>query len=178
MKEYQKHIQLFQEMRAKADLLESRLRVYVPSAETKWDLLERVFLPRMVSGTKWLLFNDNAETLYRVELMLADKGISCGMLDGGSVEEIDRRLHAYRNGDLQVLLLNSKLEGAGMNLECTTHLLFLHATHERLVDQVVGRAQRFGRTVPLRILGLFHKNEEEDIQSGSLKDLTTIVSAE
>ena len=51
------------------------------------------------------------------------------------------------------------IEGAGMNLENTTHLLFMHKTEEKFINQVVGRAQRYGRTRPLNIVMLFNKNE-------------------
>jgi hypothetical protein len=177
-KEYALVIAKLQGLRQKANVIEERLSRYTPSAKTKWSMFESEIIPKIGSETKWLLFNDNAETLYRIERLLQEKSISSRMLDGGNVDEVDRTLQEYSRGSLQVLLLNSKLEGAGMNLEQTTHLLFLHATHERLVEQVVGRAQRFGRPGPLHIYGLFHLNEQEDIASGSLKDLTSIASAE
>ena len=52
------------------------------------------------------------------------------------------------------------IEGAGMNLENTTHLLFMHKTEEKFIDQVIGRAQRYGRTTPLKIIMLFNKHEQ------------------
>jgi hypothetical protein len=51
------------------------------------------------------------------------------------------------------------IEGAGMNLENTTHLVFMHKTEEKFIQQVIGRAQRFGRKTPLNIIMLFNKNE-------------------
>ena len=46
-----------------------------------------------------------------------------------------------------------------MNLENTTHLVFMHATDSRLVEQVMGRAQRHGRTAPLNVIYLLNESE-------------------
>jgi hypothetical protein len=92
-------------------------------------------------------------------MFLMGKGIKTVMLDGGNQKMIERTLNDYKEGDVQVLLLNSMIEGAGMNLENTTHLLFMHKTEEKFIEQVVGRAQRYGRKLPLNIFMLFNKNE-------------------
>ena len=55
------------------------------------------------------------------------------------------------------------MQGCGLNLENTTHLLFTHATNPLLVEQIVGRAQRFGRKCRLHIVGIFNKNELETV---------------
>jgi hypothetical protein len=35
----------------------------------------------------------------------------------------------------------------------------MHKTEEKFIQQVIGRAQRYGRSVPLNIIMLFNKNE-------------------
>jgi hypothetical protein len=133
----------------------------------KVNILERI---KSEKEKKWLIFNDNSAALQEESEYLLSQGIKCIMLDGGNVKKVTKALHDYKNGDIQVLLLNSMLEGAGMNLENADYLLFMHKTSSRLVNQVVGRAQRFGRTTPLHILELFNKNEleikfnDEDVQ--------------
>jgi hypothetical protein len=109
--------------------------------------------------SKWLLFNDNTTVLIRYQAYLESKGIKTKMLDGGSQAMIEKTLKEYKDGEIQVLLLNSMIEGAGMNLENTSHLLFMHKTEEVFINQVVGRAQRFGRTTPLSIILLFNDCE-------------------
>jgi hypothetical protein len=109
--------------------------------------------------SKWLLFNDNTNVLIRYQAFLESKGIKTKMLDGGSQTMIEKILKEYKEGEIQVLLLNSMIEGAGMNLENTSHLLFMHKTEEVFINQVVGRAQRFGRTKPLNIILLFNDCE-------------------
>jgi hypothetical protein len=109
--------------------------------------------------TKWLFFNDNGNVLIKIQEFLTSKEIKSEMLDGGNQLQIERTLNNYKEGDVQVLLLNSMIEGAGMNLENTTHLVFMHKTEEKFIQQVIGRAQRFGRTAPLNIIMLFNNHE-------------------
>jgi SNF2 family DNA or RNA helicase len=106
------------------------------------------------------LFNDNASSLFETYDILREKGIQCVLLDGGSADEVANAIKKYKTESVQVMLLNSKMEGAGMNLENTSHLLFMHATAPTLVEQVVGRAQRYGRSGRLHIIGLFNASED------------------
>jgi hypothetical protein len=131
------------------------------SLVTKETYLESEFVDNMLQdrASKWLIFNDNGNVLIKYQGYLMGRGIKTVMLDGGNQKMIERTLKDYKEGDVQVLLLNSMIEGAGMNLENTTHLLFMHKTEEKFIEQVVGRAQRYGRKTPLNILMLFNKNE-------------------
>jgi len=116
---------------------------------------------------KWLIFNDNTSALFDAQTTLESLGIKAVMLDGGNVAAVERAITNYKTKDVQVLLLNSMLEGCGMNLENTTHLLFMHATRPRLVEQVVGRAQRYGRKGALNIIGLFNNHENGSLLSSA-----------
>jgi superfamily II DNA/RNA helicase len=121
--------------------------------------LEGEFINMMEPNTKWLIFNDNGNVLVKYQELLQKREIKAVMLDGGNQKLIEKTLKDYKEGDVQVLLLNSMIEGAGMNLENTTHLLFMHKTEEKFIEQVMGRAQRYGRTAPLNVIQLFNKNE-------------------
>ena len=123
--------------------------------------LEGEFIDTMDADktTKWLIFNDNGNVLVRYQELLLKKNIKAVMLDGGNQKLVEKTLKEYKEGDVQVLLLNSMIEGAGMNLENTTHLLFMHKTEEKFIEQVMGRAQRYGRKGPLNVIMLFNKNE-------------------
>jgi len=46
-----------------------------------------------------------------------------------------------------------------MNLQNTTDIVLLHKTNASMKDQVIGRAQRPGRTSQLRVWELLHCNE-------------------
>jgi superfamily II DNA/RNA helicase len=157
-------INLLKRKLARANELEARLMKYVPSDPTnvKSHIFNTILCKRIKEepASKWLLFNDNASALFETYDLLREKGIQCVLLDGGSADEVAKAIKKYKTENVQVLLLNSKMEGAGMNLENTTHLLFMHATAPTLVEQVVGRAQRYGRTGRLHIIGLFNASED------------------
>ena len=70
----------------------------------------------------------------------------------GQVELFARR-------EAPVLLLNASHYGAGLNLEAASHVVLMHRMDADLETQVVGRAQRLGRTAPLRVVRLVHPGE-------------------
>jgi hypothetical protein len=146
-----------------ATLLERRKQTLSDSFlnNCKEKYLEGEFIDKMVADktSKWLIFNDNGNVLVRYQELLMKHNIKAVMLDGGNHTLIEKTLKDYKEGDVQVLLLNSMIEGAGMNLENTTHLLFMHKTEEKFIEQVIGRAQRYGRTAPLNVIMLFNKHE-------------------
>lgn len=72
---------------------------------------------------------------------------------------INSVLRKYRGEELDVLLVNSRYFGAGINLENTTDIIILHRMGADLEKQVIGRAQRLGRTTSLRIWKLYYNNE-------------------
>jgi superfamily II DNA/RNA helicase len=144
----------------KLERLKKNIAAYVPTPpeETKQHALKQLY-KEIKAGGKWLFFNDNASALYDTQAVMERADIDSVMLDGGSPSKIARCIEQYKTGSKNVLLLNSKLEGAGMNLENTTHLVFMHATEPRLVEQVMGRAQRHGRTAPLNVIHLLNESE-------------------
>ena len=156
-------VTLLKKFKRNATILQSRLNDlsydYVNNCKEKY--LEDEFIENMESDkkSKWLIFNDNGNVLVRYQELLMKHEIKAVMLDGGNHKLIEKTLKNYKEGEVQVLLLNSMIEGAGMNLENTTHLLFMHKTEEKFIEQVMGRAQRYGRTNSLNVIKLFNKNE-------------------
>lgn len=65
----------------------------------------------------------------------------------------------YRGGDTQALVANVRSYGSGLNLENTTDVILMHHLDPELERQVVGRAQRPGRTAPLHVWQLLHDTE-------------------
>ena len=55
---------------------------------------------------------------------------------------------------IRVLMLNASNFGAGHNIECATHVITLHSMTAAMDHQVVGRAQRWGRTAPLQVIDI------------------------
>lgn len=156
-------VTLLKKFKHNAVLLSERLQTVTDTFldSCKETYLEGEFIEKMESDktSKWLIFNDNGNVLIRYQELLLKRDVKAVMLDGGNQKLIEKTLKDYKEGDVQVLLLNSMIEGAGMNLENTTYLLFMHKTEEKFIEQVMGRAQRFGRKEPLNVIMLFNKNE-------------------
>lgn len=108
-----------------------------------------------------ILFSDHSSVFGKVVDALHLRGISCGELDGGDVKNMDHVLNKYKNDDLRVLMVNSSMYGCGMNLENTTDIFFMHALPNSRKEQVIGRAQRYGRMGKLNVWTLLHENEAD-----------------
>jgi len=98
------------------------------------------------------IFNDMIKILNKYNIKFIE-------LDDGNEENINISINEYVNGNVNVLLLNSNLFGCGLNLQCTTDILFLHKTETDLEKQIIGRAQRIGRKNKLNIWYIMHENE-------------------
>jgi hypothetical protein len=153
----------------KRDRFRANLTTYTPAdpAKSKGAIFKSTIIPEIKANPaqRWLICNDYYNPLAATYDELQAAGIKCEMLDGGNSRKLQQTIDGYKKGDTQVLLLNAKVETVGMNLENTTHLLFMHATKPEMVAQVVGRAHRFGRTGPLEVVGLFNTSEEAIIMS-------------
>ena len=109
---------------------------------------------------KYIVFSDFYNTFRFIKDTLDEMKIKYLELDGGSIETIDKAVKEYREGDSQVLLSNSTFFGCGLNMEFTTDIIFMHKMEKGTEKQVIGRAQRPGRTQPLRIHYIYYDNEE------------------
>jgi hypothetical protein len=78
----------------------------------------------------------------------------------GNKDAIFSLINKFRAGAVRVLFLNSQHFASGMNLESATHVILYHGgipPTER--EQIIGRAQRLGRTTPLTVVQLLHDEE-------------------
>ena len=77
----------------------------------------------------------------------------------GSENAIDR----FREGSSNLLFLNSKHNGAGIEIPEGTDIIILHKMDKALDTQVIGRCMRLGRTKPLDVHYILHGNEMSNI---------------
>ena len=68
-------------------------------------------------------------------------------------------INNYDTGKIKVLMLNAKYYGSGLNLQMTTHIIICHKMDENTKIQIIGRAQRVGRTCSLKIYELEYEHE-------------------
>lgn len=118
-------------------------------------LRERCTAPR---SAKILLFSSFDNTFNDVVGILSRLSIRYRFLKGNhfAVSLIEKE---YREGDLDVLLVNTNNYGSGLNFENTTDVIMLHKFDTDIEKQVIGRAQRCGRTHPLNVWYLLYANE-------------------
>ena len=77
----------------------------------------------------------------------------------GSKDMIASTLKNFKDGNVNILLLNTVQMGAGLNITDATHVILLHnMTHEE-EKQILGRAYRVGRTNELHFIKLLYPDE-------------------
>ena len=107
---------------------------------------------------KFLLFSDSDYAFEQLVIDFNKANITFSRLSGnGGV--IANSIARFNSGDTNVLLLNPKNYGCGLNLEKTTDIIFYHKFSADMERQTIGRAQRHGRDHTLRVHYLFYKNE-------------------
>jgi SNF2 family DNA or RNA helicase len=115
------------------------------------------------ADSKFLVFSNYDMTFYKItEYLKAEPFIKFSYLKGNK-NTIKQKLDQYRNSDLDLLLVNATNYGSGLNLENTTDVVMFHKCDTEIEKQVIGRAQRAGRTSQLRLWYLVHDNEAGDI---------------
>ena len=101
------------------------------------------------------------------------------MLD--QVDHIDQAIEQFTLGNINILMLNSSQYAKGLNIPTANYVILFHETTRDIEMQVIGRAQRPGRTRPLTIFYLRDTNEgrtfeysDELIQLDSEVDITNL----
>ena len=114
---------------------------------------------------KYLVYSESNYSLDNGASVLYDKSISSTYVKG-SIGTIGNALNKYRENtnELQALMVNSKYAASGMNLENTTDVIIWHSMDSSKIGQIIGRAQRPGRTLPLRVHFLAYPNELKEFK--------------
>jgi SNF2 family DNA or RNA helicase len=113
---------------------------------------------------KLLIFADYDASFDNLLSVLNDARLKHFTIKGTS-STICKNIANYKSTDpenpdkIDVLLLNSNHCGSGINLENTTDLVMYHDMTDSKITQIIGRAQRPGRTSQLNIWRLLHDFE-------------------
>lgn len=112
-------------------------------------------------NAKILLFNESQETLSNMCEGIQDT-YKYRQLKG-TPKTVAKILRDFASGALQILFLNSHTAGAGLNLEMATHVICTQRMADNgLESQVIGRAQRFGRSTKLTVIYILGKTERRN----------------
>ena len=119
-------------------------------------------LLKLLSGIgpddRYLVFSAHEASFKGLREMLAAKGVKCELL-AGTAARVEKLRKQFRDGKVQVLCMNARHVGAGINLEAATHIVLYHRMNVELEKQVIGRAVRFERAADLRVIHLEHEGE-------------------
>ncbi len=110
-------------------------------------------------GKKVLIFASHDNCFKPIVQALKEAGVSCSTLMG-HVSQRTKCLNAYTQGETKVLILNSRENGAGLNLQNTTDIILWHLMPIPIVKQNIGRALRYGLDHPLKVHKFYTQNEE------------------
>ena len=105
-----------------------------------------------------MIFSEYDESLRKIKKELDKIGVEYSGIKGASTT-IQSILSKFKKCDFNILLLNAKHFGAGLNLQFTDQIIIYHRMSKDLEKQVIGRAQRLGRKEPLKINYLCYDNE-------------------
>jgi len=138
-------------LKSKANELKDKLDVLIDIIQKKKD-------------GSFLLFANYTETFNKIEKKFVEVGITYHILKGQS-STISKHINEYENKKVQVIMLNAQYFGAGMNLQTTTDLIIYHRFSSEMEEQIIGRAQRYGRKGTLNVYYLLHDNENNSIKA-------------
>jgi hypothetical protein len=107
---------------------------------------------------KVLMFSGYDATFTGMETKMRDEKLTFATLNGSNAR-INKLLREFNDGKHQTLFLNARNMGAGLNIETATHVVLFHKMAQELESQIIGRANRLGRSIPINVVHLLHENE-------------------
>ena len=99
---------------------------------------------------KFLVFSEYDSTFYPMCDSLREKGIEFTEMKG-CISTREKKLDSFKTGKIPVLFLNSKYNAAGINLTEATDIILCHQMTTSQETQIIGRANRIGRTENLKV---------------------------
>lgn len=99
---------------------------------------------------KYLIFSNYEKTFDLISNILNENNISFLNLKG-TLKIKEQIINKYKNEQHSILFLNSLNHGVGLNLQETTDIIIYHDMSTSNIQQLIGRANRIGRTLPLNI---------------------------
>jgi hypothetical protein len=112
-----------------------------------------------ICGKKIIIYSQFRGVNSNIKTLLSDN-YGYLQLDGGNIKDLDNILDNFRNNNkINILLIDDTSFGVGLNIEYTTDIIFFNYIEPKIKEQLIGRAQRLGRTSKLNIWELLYANE-------------------
>ena len=124
----------------------------------KEEALEAIF-SNMRTKSKIIISSGPTGNFFKI-MELANKFKMTVRQLNGNIQTKNKILEDFKTGSLNILYLPAYESGSGLNLTEATDLVLYHKMSNGIEDQVIGRAQRLGRTTPLNIWKIQYENEQ------------------
>ena len=116
---------------------------------------------------RFLLFSNYDQTFQGlIDKMNENKITFSKVMGSGPV--VNKTIERFKSGEIKVLMLNASNYGSGLNLQMATDVIIYHQLSLELETQVIGRAQRMGRTDVLNVYYLLHSHEKSNVTNPNL----------
>jgi hypothetical protein len=99
---------------------------------------------------KFIIFSDWDQTFLPIRTHLVNNNITFIEVKG-CVSERQKNITNFKDGNIQVIFLNSRFNGAGINLQEATDIIVYHEMNDETLNQIIGRANRIGRLESLNV---------------------------
>jgi SNF2 family DNA or RNA helicase len=127
---------------------ETRITEPIPKIMTKVERIVNIIMTNQKG--KYLIFSDHDGSFISIKDALEEKDITCVQIRG-NIKNREKNISSFKSGDTQVIFLNSKYNGAGINLQEATDIILYHEMNFNIETQVIGRANRIGRENNLNV---------------------------
>lgn len=122
-------------------------------------------------NSKFIVSSSYEESFSLIKTAFAQNDINYFELKGLASSR-EKKLQSFKDpsGDINVIFLNSKFNGAGINLQCVTDIILYHEMEEALEKQLIGRAMRIGKVGSLRLHRLKDSNDNAPQEVDEIED--------
>lgn len=107
-----------------------------------------------------LIFSDNYNFFKFIEKELKANNIKARVLKGNS-NTINSIIKRYKNYEIDVLLMNMKYSGSGLNLQMSDNIYIMNMIDKNTEKQVIGRVNRISKKDNFEINYFFNDDEYE-----------------
>lgn len=97
---------------------------------------------------KFIIFSAWDQTFTPIRETLVAKKIKYIEIKGSTKSRV-QNIKSFKEGDVNVVFLNSRFNGSGINLQESSDIIIYHQMNQSTLSQIIGRANRLGRTESL-----------------------------
>ncbi|MFB0628902.1 SNF2-related protein [Streptomyces sp. AB3(2024)] len=136
----------------------------IPHRSGKLALLDELLDTILAEDGSVLVFTQYVTMARILEKHLADRGVPCRLLHGGTpVARREELVDLFQSGEVPVFLLSLKAAGTGLNLTRAGHVVHYDRWWNPAVEeQATDRAYRIGQTQPVQVHRIIAEGTVED----------------